>query len=461
MVACCGMRLSATQMCCTLASVLLATAANAALDFGVSAGLGASDNVTLAPDDEVDETMVALGAGLALDYQGRRLQSFIVGSLAYIEYLDDTFDSELVGNVAADVNLALIPEYLNWRLQDNFGQVRRNPTAPTTPSNRENTNYLTTGPELTLPLGERTALRIGGLYSDAYYEESDAGSEALSGSAALIRTLTRATRISLNGSVTSTEYDALPNIDFDDYEAFVNYTIEAARTTLSFDAGYTELRFDDVSSDGYLARLAITRQLGRSSTFSLTAGREFSNSADELRRLQVGDTATDTTTQPLQAVAGPFESTYAGLDWDFALNRTQLGAGVGYFEEDYELSDLFNRDRVAYYARAGRDLNRAFSVRAEVEYSTETYNDIDREFAAPPVPGEFSELTANASIDWRLGRHVYATLMYRWTDRSDDVAANEFQENQVWLLLGYSRNGTGSQLGRPNLPVMREGTGTR
>jgi hypothetical protein len=423
------------------AGLLAALPAQGALDFGANVGIGASDNITLAPENEIDEEMVTVGAGIAFDYQGRRLESNILGSLAYLEYLDDTFDSELVGNVAFDTSLHFIPQRFSWQIEDNFGQVRRNPTEPNVPTNRENINYLSTGPDFTLPIGDRTAVLIGARYSDAYYEESDADSESVSATLALMRSLTRATRLSLNVSGESTEYDAIPGVEFEEYEAYVNYTIEAARTTLAFDVGYTELRFDDESSDGYLARLTVARQLGRASMLTFSAGREFSNSADELRRLQSGDGAGDTDTQPLQGVAGPFTSTYGTLDWAFALNRTELGAGASYFEEDYELTDLFNR------ARASRQITRTLTLRGEATYGKEQYDALDR---------EFSETEAEVALDWRIGRRVYASLMYRWIDRSDDVPANEFKENQVWLLFGFSRNGTAGRLGRAGLPTMRQ-----
>jgi Putative beta-barrel porin 2 len=443
------LRAAASCLSGTLYAIFALNSATAAeIDFGVSAGVGRSDNVTRTAEDEIEETIAAVGTGVSLDHQSRRLTALALGSLAYLKYLDDTYDDELIGNLLAEADLEIVPERLRWVVQDNFGQTRQVSTDPVTPDNRENFNYLTTGPDLTLPLGLRTSLLMSGRFSDVYYEDSDLGSEELFGSVAIVRALSRESSLSLNGSVERTEQDnALLALDYDEYEAYLSYQLEAARTTLVFDAGYTELHFDDLTSDGYLVRLELIRRLTPSSALTLAGGREFSNSADIFRQLQQQG-GTDTATQPVQAIANPFESTYGSIEWAFERNRTTFGFGAGYFEEDYELSDTFNRDRVAYYVTAGRELSRTLGVRAHAGYADESYSELDR---------EFSETTAEFYLDWRLGRHVYTSLQYRWIDRGDDVAANEFDESQIWLLFGYSRLGRGSRIGGTMLPTMGQG----
>ena len=294
-----------------------------------------------------------------------------------------------------------------------------------------------------------TSLLMLGRYSDVYYEDSELGSQELLGSLALVRALTRASSLSLNASVRSTEQDnSSLALDYDEYEGYLSYQLEAARTTIVFDAGYTELHFADLTSDGYLVRLELIRRLSASSELHLTGGREFANSADLFRQVQQGG-VTDPSTQPVQAVANPFESTYGTIDWLFERNRTRFGLGVGYFQEDYELTDVFNRDRLSYRLLAGRELSRAFGVNAVVTYSDESYDELDREFA---------ETMADVSLDWRFGRRVYASLTYRWIDRSDDLTpANEFDESQIWLLFGYTRSGQGSRIGGPMLTAIGQG----
>jgi hypothetical protein len=420
-------------------------------DFGVSTRVGRSDNITLSPQNTIDETIAAAVAGLSLNHSSRRVRALSEGSLAYVEYLNDTFDNEVIGNVLLDSALFLAPERLSWVLQDNYGQIRRTASVPVTPDNREDTNYFTTGPDIVAPFGTRTSLHVSGRYSDVYYEDSDLGNEELSGVLALVRALTRASSISLNASVSSVAYD-VPSVaeDYDEYEGYLRYQIEAARTSLLVDLGYTELQFDNlrdsdnerVREDGYLARLNLIRRLGPASMLWFEAGREFSNSADLFRQLQQTG-ATDTSTQPIEAVAGPLVSTYGRLEWEFAFHRTQFGAGVAYYDEDYERNDSFDGDNTIFHVRAGRDVNRSLTARVEVNHRRESLDESAR---------DFSETIADLVLDWRLGRRIYTSLQYRWMKRVDDVPSSEFQEDQLWFLFGYSRSGRGSWIGESMIP---------
>ena len=66
------------------------------LAFGLSAGMGHSDNITRVPEDEIDESFATAGFQLNANQQGR-LSYSALGDLSYVDYLDDTFDSEVVG----------------------------------------------------------------------------------------------------------------------------------------------------------------------------------------------------------------------------------------------------------------------------------------------------------------------------------------------------------------------------
>ena len=83
----------------------------------------------------------------------------ITSRLEYRDYLDDTFDSEVVGNLVGNALVDIVEDRFTWTLEDTFGQSTQNQFAPVTPDNRENVNYLSTGPDFTLSfLGARNKL---------------------------------------------------------------------------------------------------------------------------------------------------------------------------------------------------------------------------------------------------------------------------------------------------------------
>jgi hypothetical protein len=92
-------------------------------------------------------------------------------------------------------------------LEDNYGQISNNRLVADNPDNRQDFNYLSTGPDITLPLGARNSIFVSGRWSDTYYEDADQDSTGIDASAAFIHALSEMSNVSLNGSWSQIEYD--------------------------------------------------------------------------------------------------------------------------------------------------------------------------------------------------------------------------------------------------------------
>jgi hypothetical protein len=134
-----------------LAAPFAANAADVAYEANVA--VGHSDNVGRTATNEIDETIASAGLEFSVGQFGPRLQADLTGNFAYYDYLDDTFDSELMGSFSGNALLNFVPERFTWMIADNFGQVLSDPFQPATPDNRENINHLMTGPDLMFALG--------------------------------------------------------------------------------------------------------------------------------------------------------------------------------------------------------------------------------------------------------------------------------------------------------------------
>lgn len=428
--ACRGARspIATAIFCCLTASG--ASAAN--LDYRLSAGTGYSDNVTRVPTNEVDEQIAMGGVRFALDQQSARLDADVVGDVAYYDYLDDTYDSEVVGNVYADTAFSIVPERFIWALTDQFGQVLTDPFLPATAENRENINYFTTGPDFYVGLGTQTRLQLGGRYAITSYEDSDFDSTSTQGHVGLIRLLSDRSSVSLNGEARRLEYDdAALNADFDETEAYLRYAVAGARTNLSIDVGFTQIDRDaaEDSDDGLLLRLDISRRLSPSSIISLSGGREFSTAASEFAGDQgIVDTGL-TTVHGIQS-ADPFTLDDATLDYSFRRNRTALGFYASWSDRSYEQSPVLDQKIVTYGARYSRELSQRTSLEVGASFAQVDYE--------PPNP-DYDDMTADVTFAWRLSQTVTMELTYDYADRSGNVAATDYTENRIWLTIGYGR----------------------
>ena len=400
--------------------------------YDVNVGVGHSDNIGRVSSNEQDETIAAAGLRFSVDQRSRRLEADAIGNFSYAEYLDDTFDSELLGNFAGTARFAIVPERLEWLAADNFGQTLNDPFAPATPDNRENINYFTTGPDVTFAFGSQTRLRLGARYSLATYEDLPLDFATRSGEAAIVRMLSPASELSLNVRAAQTDYDqAALNADYDQNEAFVRYDVTGARTSLALDLGYTEIERESVADkeSGLLLRLDATRRLSASSTATLNAGREFSNSGSAFADMQ-GIGGIGLVTVSGRQTAQPFTNTYATLGWDFARQRTSMNAFVSWVEQSYDAVMAADQTLLSAGTQLRRELSPATSV---IFHALYTQSDFQQ-------PGaDYDDLNSGLTFGWRISRSVSLNATYDQLRRSSDGAAGDSTENRVWLSLAYGR----------------------
>src|SRR5690349_6987739 len=280
-------RAAARSIAAVSMALALATSLPAAADtfeYRATLGAGYTDNIRRDPINEQQENLATAGLLFSYDANTRRLHADVVGDVEYQEYLNNTFDAEVLGNVYADASFSLIPDQLVWVLTDGFGQVLHDPFQPPNPANRENINYLSTGPEFFVGLGSQMRLRMAGRYSLANYEDDPFDSNTTSGEIGLLRALSDRSSVSLNARVATTKYDeeAL-NADFDQRSAYVQYEVRGARTNISADLGY-EVLDRDISDDeesGAHVKVDVSRRLSHSSVLTLSGSHRFATAASE------------------------------------------------------------------------------------------------------------------------------------------------------------------------------------
>jgi hypothetical protein len=402
------------------------------LDYRLSAGVGTSDNIRRTATDEIDETIATAGLQFSYDQQTAKLNADLVGDLAYYEYLDNTFDSELLGNLFANGVFSIVPERFVWSGIDQFGQVLRDPFVPSTAENRENINYASTGPDFYVGLGSQLRLRLGGRYSMTTYETSPFDSTSTSGQLSLIRVISNHRSLSFNADLKQTEYDdqAL-NADFDQTSAYVRYDAQGARTNLKIDAGYNQLKFDanDEEESGTLLSVEVSRRMSGSSTLFFRGGTEFSTAAGDFAREQ-GFSNVGIDSAAGRQSADPFTLDHASASYEYFRNRTGFGLTLAWADRDYHDNAPLNQTTNIVSAHVSRDL----STLASIDF-TGTYMKVD--YVAPSP--SYREAGAGVTFNWRLSRGISLRATYDYADRTSDVATGEYTENRFMISIGWGR----------------------
>jgi len=398
------------------------------LNFALTAGGSWSDNISRTPTDEEDGTIGR--AGLLLDYAERtnRLDTKVNTNVAYEHYFDDTFDDAVIGGVAGVMTASIVPERFKWLVQENFGQIDSDPFAADTPSNRENVNYFTTGPDFAFRLGSTFTLALSGRYSSTTYEETDLDGERYGATASLIRRMSSASSLSLNVTGDQLKFDdTTVNQDYDRYQAFLRYSLTGSRTTVLADLGYTRLDFDPEESDGTLAKLSLSRKVSASTTLTFGVGTQFSDAGDIFRDMQ-DQGGVQQGGEAVVATSDPFESRFASLAWAFERNRTAFGLSASYNDEDYENLTTADRTLTIWNAYFNRELARSLDLRVYARLEQEDFDSLNF---------QDDEWQYGASLGWALGRTIELRLAFDRYDRDSTDPTTEFVENRTSLYVTW------------------------
>jgi Putative beta-barrel porin 2 len=411
------------------------------VDTGLSAFAGATWSDNLGRGSGSPESGAYLDVGV-VGHVGRdegRLTGQFGTNLSYREYLDNQYDSEVVGRLSGDARYLVVPEWFQWVASDDFGQLRANATSPEGPNNRENFNYFQTGPDFMFPLGARTFLNVSGRWGTVNYETRDFDNNRLTGSVGLGHHLSETSQVSLNASYTQLEYvDSPPNTNYDFSSVYLSYSIQGARTRLSADGGYTEVKLDDSplvaeknrKANGLLAHLSITRDISPRSTLDLDLGTKFADAAD-LFRLDNINHFPDNNNDNGDALgsADPIKTDYAYLTWALNHEPTTYRLRGSWRQEAHEVDTTQDRDRYTVEFVVTRRANERLHLSGNVYYRKEDFSEIDT------VTDDWG-VALGAQWFFSQAFSMRGSISHR--EGSGDNSGRDYAENRISVRVYYS-----------------------
>ena len=297
---------------------------------------------TLEPGGPSD-TIATAGVDASVYRDTGHLKLDFDGSLRYEDYLDHTYPSHTLGQLVGTAQYAFVPDRFVWMLQDTYGQTTINPEAPTTPQNRINANYVSTGPDAALPLGNSLDLLLGARYAQANFQSNPVAqvdNDTVSGNLGLRERLSPTSSLSINATASRLDYQDTPLPGYDQQSLYGRFDARSARGGLALDLGASQLKQNGQTVRDPLARLTLFHRLTPSWNVNLAVSSEFQNSAQALQsalsnaRVLNGQLVNGATAPaggpPGSAVAdinltqAPFRSDSARLAFDFVRPRTYL-----------------------------------------------------------------------------------------------------------------------------------------
>ena len=410
------------------------------LAYGADVGIGESDNVTLVQTDKVSQTMAIADLDFDLKDQSRRFDVDAKGNFSYLDYLQNAYNSQLVGRFDGKADVSLIPERVIWVLTDNFGQAQIDPFTAVVPTNLQNINYVATGPDATLRLGPTVFLDLSARYAKTTYQTDPFDNNTLLGTVALGRALSAQSSISIDGSFERMSFDnTTVNTDFNRSSVYAHYEVQGARTELSANLGATKVNQGLESFTGPDAKLQVLRKLSSVSTLKLTVGRDITDGSTAFTNLQSGAIG-GIATSPAVVSQNNYTVTYGSIAWDYARNRTTVSL-TGMWEKDsYDGLPLLDLSRGSAEIRVERKLSGLLTAQLLGRIYRTEYTNTD-----------FSETDGlvGGALVFRQGRGLEIKLRYDHSSRAvsgvgissgiGDVPgiSTGYGENRVFLTIGY------------------------
>jgi hypothetical protein len=438
----------------SISTLVLVCASKAeTLVYGVDAGVAESDNVTLVSTDKVSQTIAVADADFDLIQKSRLLDLDAKGDFTYLDYLQGAYNSQLIGRFDGTAHVALIPERLVWVLQDDFGQAAVDPFTPVTPTNLENINYVSTGPDLALQFGASSYVDVSARLARAQYETSPFTSNRLLGTLTWGVHLSAQSDVSLNGDTEHVMFqNTVLNSDFDRSSGFVRYEVRGARTDLSADLGATTIDQGGISTTGGLVKVALTRTLSAAAKLTLSAGRDLTDASTSFSTLQSGAIGLVGTALAAQTTAN-YTNNYASAGWTYARNRTTVSLSGRWERDNYEGAPLFDYTRKGAEFRVNRRLIRALSAELlgsyyKVDYANgaaalATVNDVSPNVLIAPAnligTPTYDDELIGGGLTWRHGRGLEVKLRVEHSAHLT-TGIYGYGENRVILTVGYRPN---------------------
>lgn len=407
----------------------------------IELGFGQTDNLNRNVE-ELQSDIGMIGVGFAGRTDRRRLRAALAGDIEYRKYgadeLSDDDDDEVLGSVDGELELHAVPDRLQWNFGFGYGQVRIDPLGAVGPSNRQRTTSFSTGPRISLPLGERTLVQLEGVVSEQEFEVTEELDGRLTAvRVGLERQVDPVTQVTLVLDDSETEYD-LDNEIYNIQTLSLEYRRELASGEAFASIGRGRVDVEDDSEPITVARLSWNRDVGARSNLEICYGREITDAGSafanagvaigcpgELRDLASVVRTTGNREQGVVPTTSPFVRSGGSVSLTVEGESGGLRATFSMAQDRFEEQSTFDNDSTIVEVSGSRDFARRWRAELTARFWIQDF--VER--------GEENEdRFIRFSLSRLLGRNMRLTLSYEKNRRVGGVGP--FDANDYFLSFG-------------------------
>lgn len=442
-------------------------------DYGFGLAFEHESNIERVATNPVSDTAERLFFGFAYRENTANLNAQVLAQVERRRFIRNTFPSTTGAFVNGSMVWTLLPKRVTWMLADNLSEAQINITAPATPANLAKANALSTGPDFTYPLSSTNSVMFGGRYGRFDIKGSASDNQRYGAYARGIHAFSNQTKLSLNYEAARVYFNPLaqiPDISLENaFARFENISsaygavvdLGSSRVTqyggaANCEPAATPQPTPCVSSSSpgpsRLARLTLLKRLSSQSAFNVKLSDQISDTYyDRIQGLAstglAGTVLADTglSTAPRE----PGVVAYNGTDIASSdLYRSKRGE-LAYTKDDgviWYMLQAYGRNvdfatldqdyrEVGWTFQGGRNSG-AVLLNAYASYLKRTYTTVDP--TSPLIGRQDTDRDLKVRLTYKLNRNVTAAIEGERFAQVSTAFSNNFVDNRVMLLLGYS-----------------------
>lgn len=429
--------LRASAISVAVFAALPAAAQPLRIDYQLGASYLHSDNINLSDATPDSDSILSPSLSFDASQSGSTTQLRARGMLQYLDYRDNTYKDEFRGEFAGQFNWTLLPQRLNFMVEDYLGRQPIDVLNGFNPGNQQQINVFTAGPSLYARFGDATRSQFDLRFSNTYAEKTNEfNGDRYNAAFRLFRDLSSIQWLSANLEATQARFDdTTPDLDYTRYDGYIGYRRTSAKLDLDVAAGYTRLERDSVTGhdSSPLARAHLEWTVAPRSVISADARYQFADAASDLvaenNRLD----------EPVvEEIATP----------------TLLVGPQVYHERRYEVGYSFQGERLSFqvrpyfdridYLEAAQTGWKSRGAYANVQYRLRPLQTLSLSAARERrdyTGGLRSDRddTIRLAYEYRLNRHLSASVSWQRRNRNSDAPGQDYTENLATVGFVYRR----------------------
>ncbi|MEO6927241.1 MAG: outer membrane beta-barrel protein [Rhodanobacter sp.] len=419
------------------------TSASAAqFDYGWRVGVGHSDNISLSETDPISQSVLIPGFDFSYQQQGSKLQANVVGNLEYRNYLGSAFDNQTLGQLAGQANWSILPQRLDFTVQDVASVQPISTFSSNEPNNQQQTNVLVLGPTLHFRLGETLRGQAELTYASSRASRTDEFNSSRGAVALrLIKDLSPTAQLSANAETARVTFDqGNTSPPYNRTQVFMASVSHLSQLDVDAALGWSRITFDHAATaNSPLARLNLAWRASPQSTFSLGAARQYSDTAQDLLTELGPSSGMAVAAAPLPSNIGTGNAVVSSqvyierrLQAEYAYNGTLLSLTITplYRKLDYINDPISNQ--VSRGGTAGLDyrLRPRLSLAAFANTESRRYESLVRTDRTT----NFGVILTNQRTE-----HWSWNVMFTRRLRSSTAVDASYHANEIYLGVAYRR----------------------